>query len=81
VVSPIGVIYDQPDGRDQRKPRICTASMESTFVKLAKAKFLDREIIAEVLNSPTIEKNIIGEGLLKKVGAVINYKDNKIEDL
>ncbi|AKA74472.1 clan AA aspartic protease [Saccharolobus solfataricus] len=69
--------YNSSDGT-----RICTASMEcySTFVKLVRTKFLGREITAEVLNSPVIEKNIIGEGLLKKVSAVINYKDNKIED-
>ncbi|BDB98553.1 clan AA aspartic protease [Saccharolobus caldissimus] len=76
-------IFDKIPYNFSEGPRICTASMEcySTFVKLAKTKFLDREIIAEVLNSPAIEKNIIGEGLLKKVGAVINYKDNRIEDL
>ncbi|QXJ35133.1 clan AA aspartic protease [Saccharolobus shibatae] len=76
-------IFDKIPYNSSEGPRICTASMEcySTFVKLAKAKFLDREIIAEVLNSPVIEKNIIGEGLLKKVGAVINYKDSRIEDL
>ncbi|GAA5420293.1 clan AA aspartic protease [Sulfurisphaera tokodaii] len=69
--------YDPSDG-----PRICTASMEcySTFVKLANTKFLGKVIIAEVLNSPFIEKNIIGEKLLRKVGAIINYKNSKVED-
>ena len=70
--------YDPSNG-----PRICTASMEcySTFVKLAKTKFIGKDVIAEVLNSPFIEKNIIGEKFLKKVGAIINYKNSKVEDV
>jgi clan AA aspartic protease len=38
-------------------PRICTASMEcySTYVKLAKIKYLGKEVISNVLNSPVIE--------------------------
>jgi len=42
---------------------------------LAKIKYLGKEVISNVLNSPVIEKNIVGEGLLRKVGAIINYKD------
>lgn len=49
-------------------------------MKLAKVRYMGREVVAKVLNSPAIEKNIVGEELLRKLGGVINYKSNKIED-
>lgn len=69
--------YDPSQG-----PRVCTATLEcySTFVKLASVRYLGREIIATVLNSPVIEKNIVGEGFLRKMKAIIDYKDNDIRD-
>lgn len=76
-------VFDKIPYDPSQGPRICTASMEcySTYVKLAKIKYLGKEVISTVLNSPVIEKNIVGEGLLRKVGAIINYKDNTIGDM
>jgi predicted aspartyl protease len=52
----------------------------STYVKLTKVRTLGREVIAEVLNSPVVDKNLIGEGLLKKLQQKIDYKNMRIDD-
>ncbi|AWS00448.1 clan AA aspartic protease [Metallosphaera hakonensis] len=75
-------VFDRIPYYPSEGPRVCTASLEcySTYVKLAKVRYMGREVVAKVLNSPAIEKNIVGEELLRKLGGVINYKSNKIED-
>ena len=75
-------VFDSIPCDPSQGPRVCTATLEcySTFVKLASVRYLGREIIATVLNSPVIEKNIVGEGFLRKMKAIIDYKDNDIRD-
>jgi clan AA aspartic protease len=75
-------VFDSIPYEPSQGPRVCTVSLEcySTFVKLAKVKYLGKEIIAKVLNSPVIEKNIAGEGFLRKMKVVVDYKDNTIRD-
>lgn len=75
-------VFDRIPYEPSYGPRICTASMEcySTYVKLAKVKTLGREVIAEVLNSPVVDKNLIGEGLLKKLQLKIDYKNMRVDD-
>jgi predicted aspartyl protease len=33
-----------------------------------------------VLNSPVVDKNLIGEGLLKKLQLKIDYKNMRVDD-
>ena len=75
-------VFDRIPYEPSYGPRICTASMEcySTYVKLTKVRTLGREVIAEVLNSPVVDKNLIGEGLLKKLQLKIDYKNMRIDD-
>jgi clan AA aspartic protease len=63
-------------------PAVCTATSQcySTYVKYAKVGLGRRSVIAEVLNAPYIEKDLIGEGLLKKLGVVIDYKRGGVFD-
>lgn len=63
-------IFDEIPAEPSDGPRICTASMQcyETYVKLANVSGLGKEAVAEILYSPVIDKNIIGERLLEKLG-------------
>ena len=75
-------VFDSIPGEAARGPAVCTAAMEcyTTFVKLARVVFLGKDLIAKVVYSPVIEKNLVGEALLRKAKAVVSYKSERVED-
>ena len=75
-------VFNSIPGEAARGPAVCTAAMEcyTTFVELARVVFLGKDLVAKVVYSSVIEKNLVGEALLRKVKAVVSYKSERVEE-
>ena len=75
-------IFDELHVKPSDGGEVCIAKdlCFSVLQKLVSVSILDRQVVCRALWAPEIEENIIGEGLLAKVGILLDYKNFTISD-